>query len=44
MDKVKIIKIVSILASVAGMLGTAWVSDKENKIALEKLVNQHLKK
>jgi hypothetical protein len=41
---IKIVKIASIIASLAGMLGTAWVGDKENRIMLEKLVNDRLGK
>lgn len=40
----KVIKVASILASVAGMIGSAWVSDKEAKITLENLVNSKLGK
>lgn len=44
MTKVKIVKIISMVASVAGMLGTAWASDKQNKIDLALLVDQRLGK
>ena len=43
MKKVWIIKILSLTASVAGMLGAAWAGDRENKLHLEKLVNDRLK-
>lgn len=44
LSKLTVIKIASMAASVAGMLGSAWVSGKENKIMLEKLVNEKLGK
>lgn len=44
MKKVTIIKFASLAASIIGMIGSAWASDKENKLALEKLVNQALNK
>lgn len=42
MNKIKIIKFVGIGLSVAGMLVTAFVGDKENKLQLEALVNSRL--
>lgn len=44
MNKVKIIKIASIVMSVAGMVGSAWASDQENKANLAKLVAQTIGK
>lgn len=41
-NKLKVIKIAAMGASVIGMIASAWVSDKENKLNLEKLVEQHL--
>lgn len=41
---VKIVKIASMVASVIGMVGSAWASSKENKIVLENLVNEHFQK
>lgn len=43
-NKIVIVKILSIAASVAGMIGTAWASDKQAKIDLETLVNNKLGK
>jgi hypothetical protein len=42
MNKIKIFKFVGIGLSVAGMLVTAFVGDKENKLQLEALVNSRL--
>ena len=42
MNKIKVFKIVGIGLSVAGMLVTAFVGDKENKLQLEALVNSRL--
>jgi len=42
MNKIKIFKFVGIGLSVAGMLVTAFVGDKENKLQLEELVNSRL--
>lgn len=44
MNKIKFIKIASIILSIAGMVGSAWANDKENKINLENLVTKHLNK
>ena len=44
MNKIRFIKIASIILSVAGMVGSAWAGDKENKINLENLVNNRLTK
>lgn len=44
LNKLTVIKIASMTASVVGMLGSAWVSSKENKMVLEKLVNEKLGK
>lgn len=41
---VKIVKIGSMVASVAGMIGSAWSTSQENKETLAKLVAQQLKK
>ncbi len=38
---IKIVKILSIIASVAGMVGSAWASSKENKVILTDLVEKH---
>ena len=42
MNKLKIFKIIGFGFSVAGMLVTAFVGDKENKLQLEALVNSRL--
>ena len=42
MNPLKVVKVLSILASVAGMVGSAWVSDREAKLTLENLVNSKL--
>ena len=39
---VKVIKVCSFVASLAGTIGTAWASGKENEITLAKLVNERL--
>jgi len=44
MKLVKVVKIGSILLSVAGMIGSAWAGSQENKLELEKLVNDHFNK
>ncbi len=44
MNIVKVVKIGSILLSVAGMVGSAWASSQENKLELAKLVSKHLSK
>lgn len=44
MNLVKVVKIGSIVLSVAGMIGSAWAGSQENKIELAKLVNKHLGK
>lgn len=41
---VKIVKVASMVASVIGMIGSAWASSKENKVILENLVNEHFQK
>lgn len=44
MKLVKIVKIGSIVLSIAGMIGSAWAGSQENKLELAKLVNDHLGK
>jgi len=44
MDKLKMFKIVGYSLSIAGMIVTAVVGDKENKLHLEKLVNDRIAK
>ena len=39
---VKVIKVASFAASILGSIGTAWVTGKENEIALAKLVSERL--
>lgn len=41
---IKIVKVASMVASVIGMIGSAWASSKENKVILENLVNEHFQK
>lgn len=38
---IKVIKILSVIASVVGMLGSAWASSEENKVVLANLVEKH---
>lgn len=47
MNKLKVVKIFSVAATVVGMVGTlasSWVTDKENKATLKKLVDEHFQK
>ena len=44
LNAVKIVKVLSVAASVAGMIGTSWVNGKENESMLKKLVEERLKK
>lgn len=44
MNKITVIKVLSMVASIAGMIGTAWAGDKQNKLDLENLVNNRLSK
>lgn len=44
MNLVKIVKISSIILSVAGMIGSTWAGNQENKIELARLVEKHLSK
>lgn len=37
---VKVVKILSLVACVAGMIGSAWAGNKENKAILEDLVEK----
>lgn len=41
-NSIKFVKIFSLIASVVGMIGSAWASDKENKATLDKLVSEKL--
>ena len=41
---VKIIKIVSIGLSLAGMIGSSWADSMENKITLKELTDLHFEK
>lgn len=41
---VKIIKILSITASIAGMIGSSWADSLENKNTLKELTDLHFKK
>lgn len=41
-NKIMVVKVLSMVASVAGMIGAAWASDKQAKIDLEALVNSKL--
>lgn len=43
-DIVKIVKITSMVASVAGMIGSSWATGKENKAILENLAKEHFQK
>ena len=40
-DVVKVVKIASMVASVAGMIGSSWAGSKENKAVLEELTKKH---
>lgn len=40
---VKIIKILSIVASIAGMIGSNWADSMENKNTLKELTDLHFK-
>ena len=42
MSKLKIIKLFSLIASILGMIGTAFVTTRENEETLQRLVNQKL--
>lgn len=42
-DFVKIIKILSIVASIAGMIGSNWADSMENKNTLKELTDLHFK-
>ena len=47
MNKVKLVKILSMAATVIGAIGSigsSWVTDKENKATIEKLINERLSK
>ncbi len=41
---VKIVKIGSLIMTIAGTIGAAWAGDQENKATLAKLVAEHLGK
>lgn len=41
-NKIVVVKVISMVASVAGMIGAAWASDKQARIDLEALVNKRL--
>lgn len=43
-NTLKIVKIASLAASVIGMIGSAWVTGKENEATLKRLVEESLKK
>ena len=38
---IKIVKILSLAATIVGTIGSAWVGSKENKMLLTKLVDEH---
>ena len=41
---VKVVKVLSMAASVVGMVGASWANGKENENILAKLVDERLKK
>lgn len=41
---IKILSTVATVIGVAGSLGSSYVSDKENKATIEKLIDERLKK
>lgn len=43
LDVVKIVKVASFVATIAGSIGGSWVSKKENNKTLEELVKKHHK-
>lgn len=43
-NTVKVVKVISLAASIIGTFATAWVTKKENELTLAKLVDEHLQK
>lgn len=39
---IKVVKALSLTASILGMIGSAWAGGKENELTLNKLVEQKL--
>lgn len=42
-DVVKVVKVIGMALSVAGMIATGWAGDKSNVRTLEKLVDERFK-
>jgi len=43
-NTVKVVKMISLAASIIGTFATAWVTKKENELTLAKLVDERLQK